>query len=535
LVFVSPFQKHPPSAILITAYEHSIAIRISEVETMKTAAIYCRVSTEDQARNYSIPSQLEAIREYATKHDFDVVREFVDEGVSGVILDRPALSELREYVRHRTVDTIIAYDPDRLSRKLVHLMILADEFERQGKQLHFVTQSMGQSPEDKMLFGMKGLFAEYERTKLLERTMRGKLRKAKDGKQPCGKPLFGYRLVNGRHEICDEEAKVVGAIFDWLIEDGLTLYACQKRLNKLSIPSPAGKKWWSRAAVYRIVSNEAYAGTWHYNKRCEKDEKDVIRTREEWIQIPIPAIISKDTFEKARRRFEKNRLFAMRNTRKKYLLSGLLACSKCGRSYTGWTCRKIAYYRCRSKRGDVQPEPCPSSCVRADKIEPLVWNTISQLLSQPQLIIEQVKNMSQYRPSAFVEAGLDRVCHALDAKRIEADRILDAYKIGAIDVQTLKQKMDETKEEQVKLENEKVELEKELTKAGAQELNEEKLYQFCQGLPTMLDNLSFEDKRQILREVVDRIVIDGGEVTIHGIIPPPHENPEDASIVLRSS
>jgi site-specific DNA recombinase len=290
---------------------------------------------------------------------------------------------------------------------------------------------------------------------------------------------------------------------------------------------------WSRATVYRIAANEAYTGAWHYNKRCEKDGRDVIRTKEEWVPIAIPAIIPKDIFEQVQRRFEKNRAFALRNTRKEYLLSGLLACSKCGQRYTGWTSRGKAYYRCRSKRGDVLPERCPSSCVRADTIEPLVWDTVSRLLSQPQLIIDQVKNGGRYKSSAHL-ASLDRVCHALERKKAEADRMLDAYKIGAIDLQTLKRKMDEIKEEQVKLQNEKAELENELRKVEAQELNEEKLYQFCYSLPTTLANLNFEDKRQILRDVVDRIVIDGCEVTIYGIIPVPDEKIEDASIELHS-
>lgn len=496
------------------------------------ATLYARVSTEDQAKNYSLPSQLEEMRKFADEHGLEVVGEFVDEGISGAILDRPALDELREHIRQKMVDVVIVYDPDRLSRKLVHLMVLADEFERQGAQLLFVTQSMGQSPEDRMLFGMKGLFAEYERTKLLERTMRGKLRKAKDGKQPGGKALYGYRLVNGKHEIYEEEAEVVRTIFDWLVKDGLTMYACRKHLNKSGIPSPTGKKWWTRGTVYRIVSNEAYIGTWYYNKRCEKDGRDVIKTKGEWVRILIPAIISTNTFEQVQSRLEKNRAFALRNTRKEYLLSGLLVCSKCGQRYTGWTSRGTSYYRCRSKRGDILPEPCPSCCVRGDRIEPLVWDSVSQLLSQPELIIDQVRNHDQADANAYLGANLDRVCHALEKKMVEGDKMLDAYKIGVIDLQTLKRKMDEIKEEQAKLEGVKVELERELRKAGAQELNEEKLYQFCQTLPKTLANLSFEDKKQILREVVDRIVIDGGEVTIYGIIPTPEEKTEDMSIEL---
>jgi len=497
------------------------------------AALYARVSTEDQAKNYSIPSQFEAMRKFAADHNLEIVREFVDEGISGTILDRPALNELREHIRQRIVDAVIVYDPDRLSRKLVHLMVLADECERHGAQLHFVTQSMGQNPEDRMLFGMKGLFAEYERTKLLERTTRGKLQKAKEGKQPCGKPFYGYRLVNGKHEIYEEEAKIVRMLFEWLVKDELTLYACQKCLNKLDIPSPVGKKWWTRAAIYRVVANEAYTGDWYYNKRCRKDGKDSIRAKEEWVRIPIPAIISREVFEQVQTRFEKNRAFAMRNTKREYLLSGLLVCGKCGQRYTGWTSRGTAYYRCRSK-GDFLPEPCPSYGVRGDRLEPLIWDTVSRLLSQPQLIIDQVEK-DRHKPFEHLRANLERVRHALAKKKTEADRMLEAYKVGAIDLQTLKQKMDEIKSEEAKLNQEQLKLDTELRKAEAQELNEERLYEFCRNLPNVLTGLNFEDKRQILREVVDKIVVDGGEVTIYGIIPPAPESTEDASIVLQSS
>ncbi len=500
---------------------------------MRTA-LYARVSTEDQAKNYSIPSQLEAMREFATEHGFEVVREFVDEGISGTILDRPQLGELREWVRQKMVDAVIVYDPDRLSRKLAHLMVLTDEFDRQGIQLHFVTQSMGQSPEDRMLFGMKGVFAEYERTKIIGRTTRGRLRKAKDGKQPGGRHLFGYRLVDGKHEIYEEEAKIVRMIFDWLVKDGLTLYAVQKRLNMTGIPSPKGRTWWTRASVYRIAANEAYAGVWHYNKRSEKDGKDIIRAKEDWVQIPIPAIISRDIFDQVRAGFEQNRAFAMRNTQREYLLSGLLVCSKCGRTYRGTTSRGRAYYECRSKSAEISPEPCPSCYLRGDRIEPLVWGTVSRLLARPQLIIDHIKK-DGHKPLKHLEASLDRVRQALARKNTEADRMLEAYKIAAIDLPTLKQKMDDIRSEEAQRNEERLRLEVELRQAQAQELNEEKLYEFCQSLPAVLTSLDFEGKRQILREVVDRIAIDGNEVTIYGIIPPtPEAIAKDASIVLHS-
>lgn len=115
------------------------------------------------------------------------------------------------------------------------------------------------------------------------------------------------------------------------------------------------------------------------------------------------------------------------------------------------------------------------------------------------------------------------------------DRMLEAYKIGAIDLQTLKQKMDDIRSEETGLKEEELRLEAELRKAEAQELNTEKLYEFCKSLPAVLTSLDFGERWQILREVVDKIVVDNGEVTIYGIIPPtPEEIGEDASTVLHS-
>jgi len=258
-------------------------------------------------------------------------------------------------------------------------------------------------------------------------------------------------------------------------------------------------------------------------------------TKEEWVSIPIPAIVPRDTFEQVQARFERNRAFAMRNTRREYLLSGLLVCSKCGRTYRGMTSRGRAYYECRSKRADISPELCPSCYLRGDRIEPLIWDTVSRLLSQPQLIIDQVEN-DGHKPLEHLKANLDRVGDTLAKKKIEADRMLEAYKVGAIDLPTLKRKMEEIGKDEVELNEQKLKLESELRKAEAEDLNEEKLYEFCRSLPTVLTGLNFKDKRQILREVIDKIVMNGDLATIYGIIPPPpQENSEDASIVFHSS
>lgn len=153
---------------------------------MKVAK-YARVSTDKQAEKYGLPSQLEELRKRSQERSWTPVFDgekdaFIDDGYSGAELDRPALNRLRQAAREGRVDVVICYDPDRLSRKLYHQMILAEEFEKQGIKLEFITQDMGTSPEDRMFFNMRGLVAEYEREKIRERTMRGSREKARQGK-----------------------------------------------------------------------------------------------------------------------------------------------------------------------------------------------------------------------------------------------------------------------------------------------------------------------------------------------------------------
>jgi site-specific DNA recombinase len=319
----------------------------------------------------------------------------------------------------------------------------------------------------------------------------------------------------------------------------MSLRSIQLRLNRMSIPTREGKSWWSRVAVYRIVTNPMYTGHWYYNKHMNTRDKArsngtirVLRPRDQWVPVDVPAVIPQDTFEAAQRQLARNRELCSRNTKRQYLLSGLLVCGNCGYRLKARTTNGRIYYCCKSKLGDDRPKICSAKNTQGEILERVVWDNVSELLSQPELIINQVKNREKANPTAHLEVRLDKTYQALEKKKVEEDRMLDAYKIGAIDLQTLKRKMDEIKEEQRNLERERLNLEKELRKAQAQELNEEKLYQFCQSLPGTLANLSFEDKKQILREVVDRIVVDGNEVTIYGIIPTPED--KDMSIVFQS-
>ena len=189
------------------------------------AALYARVSTDKQAEKYGIPSQIDALKKRCLERDWRPILDedrdaFIDDGYSGAELDRPALNRLRQAAREGRVDVVLVYDPDRLSRKLYHQMILAEEFEKQGIKLEFVTQDMGSSPEDRMFFNMRGLVAEYEREKIRERTMRGSREKARQGKVvSAGAVPFGYRYNKQKATLEEnpETAQIVRLIFTPLL------------------------------------------------------------------------------------------------------------------------------------------------------------------------------------------------------------------------------------------------------------------------------------------------------------------------------
>lgn len=302
---------------------------------------------------------------------------------------RPALTELRELAKSRQIDAVVAYDPDRLSRNFVHLMVLANEFEQQGIELSFVTQNVGRTLEDRMLFGMKGLFAEYERTKIRERTMRGMIARAKSGRLTGGKStrLYGYRYLPGkgvgegkRYEK-EEEANCVREMFRWLVEEGLSTNAIVFRMRELGVPTPSGQGIWRRSTVHRILRNPAYTGkTWAFTQtlvpaerhfkpvRKHRNTHALIRPHDQWVEIPdaTPAIITEDLFSKAQARLVRNKELAPRNARRQYLLSGYVFCKRCGRRYCGSAIRiKIngelvprRTYRCPNYLTINTTEPC---------------------------------------------------------------------------------------------------------------------------------------------------------------------------------
>ncbi|MDP2951242.1 MAG: recombinase family protein, partial [bacterium] len=376
----------------------------------KLIAIYSRVSTSRQEEEQTIKTQIGVLKEHAEKNDYTIVKEYTDEGWSGDILARPALDRLRQDAKEKIWEAVLIYDPDRLARRYSYQELVMDELREAGIEVIFITISAPKNSEDKILHGVRGLFAEYERAKISERFRLGKLRKVREGHLLVSEALYGYRYIlkkeniHGYYEINDKEADVVKSIFKWVVEDGLTLRKVVRKLQDLGIKPRTSKRGvWNTSKLSHLLRNKAYIGEAHWGssygvvptnpqntekyKKMKKSSRR-IKPEEEWITIPVPAIIGKDLFFKAGDRLKANYALSKRNKINEYLVGGKIYCI-CGRRRVGEGPQhgKHLYYRCTDRTLNFPLETvCREGSVNARIADKLIWDKIEKLMLSPDLL-----------------------------------------------------------------------------------------------------------------------------------------------------
>ena len=235
-------------------------------------ALYARVSSKVQEKKGTIASQIEALRNHATAHDFEIEENYVctDEGYSGALLARPELDRLRDGAQEGAFDAVLALSPDRLSRKYAYLILILEEFERFGTPVMFLEQPPPEDPHTALLVQIQGAVAEYERAKLTERYRRGKLFRARQGEIFWTSVPYGYHHVPRQGDVAahliihDAEAEVVRKIFRWHADESISIRQIAKRLTGEAIPTPKGNRRWGESSVHKILRRDAYVGTLNY-------------------------------------------------------------------------------------------------------------------------------------------------------------------------------------------------------------------------------------------------------------------------------
>lgn len=509
-------------------------------ESMRVA-LYARVSTDRQEQEQTIQSQLEALRSHARAQGYTVVAEFVDEGYSGASLERPALDRLRDVAARREFERVLVQAPDRLSRRIGYLVLLLEELQRRGVSVEFLNHPVDNSPEGQLLLNVQGAVAEYERAKIAERTRRGKVYWARQGAVMPGFVPYGYRYVprdgdrRGRLEIKEAEAAVIRGIFRAIAEEGLSLRAVAARLQEQGVPTPRGGKRWRASTVWSIVRDETYTGTFYYRKvdyseaaRASRapdgqPPKKPWRPRDEWIAIPVPAIVDRATWERAQAQLAANAKFSPRhNTRRQYLLRGLMVCGRCGHHYVGATSNRHRYYRC----GHYDPvrvgadEVCRARWVRADAAEQAVWEAVAGLLRDPALLAAEYRRRLGEAAPDPEDSEAARLAQELQRLQRQEERLLDAYQAEALSLEALKTRMAELagKRQAVQQRLRVLEHVRQSRERVAQALAT--VEAFRQTVAEGLESLDFSGRQKLLRLLVERIVVEEEGLRVEVVVPP---------------
>jgi site-specific DNA recombinase len=515
---------------------------------MMKVAIYARVSTEKQEQQETVNSQLEALREYVKGNGLDLHKEYVDDGYSGELLDRPALDELRDDAKRKLFDEVIVHSPDRLSRKYIYLGLLQEELKRLNVSLIFLNRPDSKdTPEENLLNGVQGLIAEYEKAKILERTRRGRLHKARGGILVGGMAPYGYRYVKGekfgRYEVVSEEARVVRLIFDLFVNKQLSIRAVARELTRKGIPPQRGKLW-RTSSLHRIIRNETYAGVTYFNKHvsCEakhpragryrraKNSSRRLRPRDLWIAISLPqdlVIISRETFDRAQRQLILNAEHSPRNVKYQYLLRGLVRCGFCDSPMYGTPSRGKLYYRCGNRhRAFPLPKNCEVKMVSGPELERVVWEKFCQAIQNPRLIISQLPKLrNRIRPS-FLTQDLEEVKKQRARAEEEEGRLLDAYRENIITLDQLKDQMGRLQEKKKALQDEEQRLGAQLQSLSRMVSPEKSIREYCAQISRRLKSIGndFESRRYLLSLALNQVLVENKTVRIRGIVPTPPQD-----------
>lgn len=430
-------------------------------------------------------------------------------------------------------------------------MLLTEEFSRHGVETRLVKAPSSATPEDPLLVQFQGMIAEYERAQILERSRRGKRHRAQAGEVSVlsGAP-YGYRYVKktdaapARFEILAAEAETVRLIFDQYTRAGLSIGAIARLLNDQGVPTRRRAPRWERSTVWGILRNPAYRGGAGFGKTQTAPRQRITRPLRlagqarrgamtttarppaEWITIPVPALVSAETFTLAAERLAENQRFAPRRTLEPSLVQGMVSCKKCGyalsRTSTRSTARKIHYYRCigsdawRRLGGPV----CDSRPIRQDVLDQVVWTEVMRLLEDPTLIAAELGRRlmaagaaepTRQRQAALEHEGV-RVSKAIE-------RLVTAYQEELLSLEELRSRLPDLRRRERGIQVELRAIAEQTAERTAALRLAETLSAFLTRLRTRAETLDIHERQRIVRLLVKEVLVADNTIVIRHSIP----------------
>lgn len=522
---------------------------------------YIRVSSSGQAEEgrSGLPRQLEHIAEKARQEGLKIPWErlYCDDHSGFEFENRRGLNALLQATEMRSNPTklVIEY-PDRMSRQHTwHYGYIREQFQKRGAEFVY-----WQGYHSEIERSVVGAVSEQGMKDALARMQYGTLEKARSGRITAKSPAYGYKLVDGKgrdrtdpqsqwrgdthYAIVEDEAEVVRLVYHRLAYEGDTLLQIANDFNEMQVAPPKNSSHWEQTLLSYIVKNPTYKGEYtchrwvHKKVWSERSQRMVTkkmqRPRDAWIIVPVPAIVSPETWELAQKMLKRNRSLCTRNAHYDFLLLHLLVCDECKRAYTAYTktvkkkdkVRLSVCYRCVGKNYQVKVVRerlnCTQSQISARVLDPVVWQVMVNVLTEPEML---TKAMEEY----YAQLGLGQIKSQIAfleeqicQRQREDEKLYQAYQKGVYSIEELGEFRKVIIDALSVLETEKNKL---ATQLISEQEFEERKKMVCDLSKTVRSQLGFADvpfeiKRRVVRLLVKQIVLNVNEgwFKIDGII-----------------
>ena len=497
----------------------------------KIIAIYCRVSTDEQAEfGYSIDEQKRLLEEWCKANDYIIYKCYSDRGISGKnIKDRPALKELLSDAKAGKFDMVISWKINRVSRKLEDVLKIVNLLEKNNITFKSYSEPFEtDTPAGRMQFQMMALIGEFERGTIAQNVKMGMIAKAKSGNW-CGGRVLGYDLVpnnspeeekkgKNKLKINEKEAEIVRFIFNEYSK-GKGYKAITNQINKLGYKTKKGNDF-SVGSIRDILTNPVYIGEIRYNVRQNWSEKRRRNINPNPIRVKgkHEAIIDRELWDKVQLILESKKGKPSRIYDGEYPLTGILRCPKCGagmvisrttNTLADGTKRRIAYYCCGNWK-NKGTSVCNSNTIRVDKANEYVFKKIEELVSNEAMIKAVVKNINKERkdkvkPAKRLLGDIDKELEKLDKRK---RKIFEAYEDDILTKEEFQTRKNELNEKIRILEEEK----KPLLNTISEEVSEEIPYEFIKDIlmnfsKILNSSVSREQQKKLLHMIISEITM----------------------------
>ncbi len=500
------------------------------------AALYARVSSDRQDVDLSVSAQLRALRDYAEKNGYAVVREYVDEAESGRIADRPQFRKMLDAAERPDAPfrEILVWKFSRFTRKREHAVAFKSMLRRRGVRVVSITEHADDSPTGKLMEAIIESVDEFYSENLAQEVMRGLRESASRGFWVAPVPPHGYRKVavedgaskRQKLELNPPADAVMRRIFEMALK-GESVLDIARTLNAEGIPSARGKRW-NKTTIHAMLANEAYTGTLVWGATA-KDGLGAVR-----VENAFPAIVSREEFQQVGQMLQAKAPAQVhpRRASSPYLLSGLAKCQRCRRALTAAEAKsgRYTYYVCQSliKRGRGS---CDTPRLNAKHFERLIIEQLRDHILTESNIRELVKLVDEEMDGVAREqrAKLETTEAELAELRRRMDRLWHAVETSDLEINDILPRLKQHQERQELLETAADEARHALSERRAILDSAEAIAAFAEEMSDFLSTSELTETRAFIRSFVKEITVKPGKATIRYTIPMPPDSPIGAA------